>query len=112
MAKRTVPPRPEVEDGLKILGALIREARLEHRWTQRDLALRVNVSVPTIAKIEAGSPTSAVGSVFDAAHMVGVPIFGIEDRAELARMRRQNEEKLALLPQRVRPRTGKVSNDF
>ena len=48
-----------------------------------------------------------------AVDLVGVPLFGIEDRSELAIRRRRGEEMLALLPSRVRkPKGGRIDDDF
>ncbi|PPG10953.1 transcriptional regulator [Rathayibacter sp. AY2B7] len=111
MAKRSVPPRPVVADALLLLGQLVREARLRHRWTREELAVRAGVSTPTVAGIEAGAPGTAVSTVFSVAELVGVPIFGIDDPVELARRRRSGEEKLALLPSRMRRRTTDELDD-
>lgn len=113
MAKRTVPMRPVVRDGLAVLGNLVREARIRRNWTRAELAQRANISVPTIAKIEEGHPGTAVGTVFSVADLVGVPLFGIDDRAELARLRHLGQERVALLPSRARhSRTDDIDDDF
>lgn len=113
MAKRSVPPRPIISDALLLLGTLVREARLARRWTRDELAVRAGVSTPTVANIEAGAPGTAVGTVFSVAELVGVPIFGIDDPVELARRRRTGEDKLALLPSRLRHRmTDEFNDDF
>lgn len=113
MPKRTAPSRPVVRDGLIVLGQLVKEGRLGRKWTRSELAQRAGVSVPTIANIENGASSTAVGTVFDVADLVGVPIFGIDDRIELARLRRRGEERLELLPARVRHgRQEALSDDF
>jgi len=113
MAKRTVPLRPHVQDALSVWGQLIRRGRLERGWTVTDLAARANVSESTVAAAESGSQGTAVGTMIDLADLVGMPLFGIEDRAELALRRRRGEEVLALLPQRVRrARSEVVDDDF
>lgn len=113
MAKRTVPLRPHVQDALSIWGQLIRRGRLARGWTAKDLAGRANVSEQTVLSAEAGQRGTAVGTMMDLADLVGVPVFGIEDRAELAIRRQRGEEMLALLPSRVRgARTGAVDDDF
>lgn len=71
------------------------------------LAERVGVSTPTITKIERGNPSVAIGTVFEAARLVGVELFG--GHGELAGEIARNE--LALLPQRGRAKR-KASNDF
>ncbi|MFE3545409.1 helix-turn-helix transcriptional regulator [Nocardia sp. NPDC059177] len=111
--KRRVVHRPVVTDALVVLGQLVRQARATRGWTAEELARRADVSPATISKIEAGAAGTAVGTVFNVADLVGVPIFGIGDRAELARRRRLGEETLALLPARVyHPRTSEPDDDF
>ncbi len=113
MAKRTVPLRPHVQDALSVWGQLIRRGRLDRAWTARDLAARANVSEQTVLAAEAGHRGTAVGTMMDLADLVGVPLFGIEDRAELAIRRRRGEEMLALLPSRARrPKVGASDDDF
>lgn len=111
MARREVSVMPAAADALSVLGAQIRERRHGRRWTAQDLAARVGVSAKTILAVEAGSPGTAVGTVLNAAVMVGVPLFGAQDRAELARLRRRGEEKLALLPTRTYHLRGEDDGD-
>lgn len=113
MAKRSVPLRPHVQDALSVWGQLIRRGRLDRAWTAKDLAARANVSEQTVLSAEAGNRGTAVGTMMDLADLVGVPIFGIEDRAEIAIRRQRGEEMLALLPSRVRtPKGGSTDDDF
>lgn len=92
---------------VRILGESIRASRLRRGWSVASLAERVGVSVPTITKIERGSPSVAIGSVFEAARLVGVELYG--GHQELADRVVSNE--LALLPQRGRSRR-RANNDF
>ena len=75
-----------------------------------ELAERVGVSHPTIRKVERRDPSVGLGVAFEAASLLGVPLFG-EDRErrslEAARLR----DHLTVLPERVR-RPAPVSNDF
>lgn len=102
MAKRQIVPQTQTLDAARTLGVQIRTARHERGWTAAGLAAKVGVSARTIQAIEAGSVTTTIGTVFNAASVVGVPLFGVEDPDELARMRRRGEERLALIGQRVR----------
>lgn len=113
MAKRTVPLRPHVQDALSVWGQLIRRGRLDRAWTAKDLAARANVSEQTVLSAEAGNRGTSVGTMMDLADLVGIPIFGIEDRSEIAIRRQRGEEMLALLPSRVRrPKGGSIDDDF
>jgi len=85
----------------RLLGAHIREARAARGWTQRELAERVGTTPATISKVERGDLTVGVGLVFDAAVLVGVPLF-VEDRSRLAAEADRTGEVVSLLPRRVR----------
>lgn len=95
-------PAPQARDAARILGAQIAAARRRRRWTATRLAEQVNVSLPTLRKIERGDPSVALGTVFDAAVAVGVPLFGA-DVDRVAALARHIEDRLALLPARVTP---------
>jgi hypothetical protein len=65
-----------------------------------------------VAAIEAGSPAVSIGNVLNAADILGVPLFGAEDRLELGRLRREGRDRLALLPTRVdTPRSKRAPED-
>jgi transcriptional regulator with XRE-family HTH domain len=105
---------PMAGDAAKVLGLRIREGRLRRGWTTAELAQRVGVSPPTIVALEAGATGTAIGTIFTAAALTDVPLFGAEDAAEIARMRHLGEERIALLPKRVirsHP-SGPAGNDF
>lgn len=113
MAKRNVPLRPHIQDALTVWGQLIRQGRTDRKWTAKELAARANVSEQTVLSAEAGSRGAAVGTMIELSDLVGVPIFGVEDRSEIAIRRQRGEEMLALLPRRVRrPKSGSVDDDF
>jgi transcriptional regulator with XRE-family HTH domain len=112
MARVRVSPRRGAADAVAVLGQQIRQARFARKWTATDLAARIGVDRRTVAAIEAGDPSVSVGNAFNAADILGVPLFGAEDRAELARLRREGRERLALLPVRVdRPRLRAEPDD-
>lgn len=112
MAKRTLTVSPIARDAIITLGQRIKIARIQRGWTIGDVADRSFVSEPTVRKVEAGALGTSIGTVFHLAYLLSVPIFGIEDPAELARLRRQGEDTLALLPARVRSDSGPVDDDF
>lgn len=106
-----MPVAPYTADAAKLLGAQIRQGRHDRRWSAEELAKRIGISRPTLSKIERGDPSVGLGAAFEAARLVGVPLFG-EDRdwrrAELNRSR----DRLALLPQRVRAPRNDADDDF
>jgi transcriptional regulator with XRE-family HTH domain len=111
VAKHEFVISPVARDALIVLGQRIKIARIQRGWTVADVARRSLTSVPTVRKIEAGAPGTAIGTAFHMAFLLAVPLFGIEDPAELARLRRQGEDTLALLPARVRG-TEDLDDDF
>lgn len=77
--------------------------------TVEGLADRVGVNHQTIRKIERGDPTVGLGPAFEAAAVLGVPLFSESpDRRSLERGRL--DDRLSALPQRAR--RVEVSNDF
>jgi len=97
-------------DALGVLGNQIKLARLARGWSLADTAARLGVDRRTVSSIEAGSSRVAIGTVFNAAVLVGVDLFGLSG-TELTRARRQGEETLALMPERVRRPPRKDSDD-
>lgn len=101
---------PVAVDAAKLLGARIRVARSERRWTLDELAERVGVSAKTMRKIERGDLGVGIGLVFEAAAVLGVALFH-DDAARRSLERGRVDDRLALLPRRVR-KPVKVDNDF
>lgn len=98
-------------EAARLLGAQIRVARRERRWTQQELADRAAITSKTLGKIERGDPSVAVGTVFEVAALAGVPLFE-EDRSRLRSELDRTLDRSALLPQRVRRRREEVKDDF
>ena len=101
---------PLTSEALAILSAAIRAARLRRGWTVEELAERVGVSKPTMLKVERGDPSVAVGTMLEAATLVGVPLFDVDDRAR-ERYLAHKQSELALLPAAARHRRV-VDDDF
>jgi transcriptional regulator with XRE-family HTH domain len=101
---------PVTVEAARLLGARIRLARRERRWTIEELADRVGVTRVTMRKVERGDMTVALGTAFEAAAVVGVPLFHDDPsrrRLEAGRV----DDRLALLPQVVRE-PAEVNDDF
>lgn len=94
-----------------MLGSSIKVARLRRRWSINELALRAGVSHPTIMKVEKGDPTVAVGTMFEAAVLVGVALFDPDPVVRSRHVARVAME-LALLPQAGRAARFVVDDDF
>lgn len=98
-------------EAAKVLGLEIARARRERRWTAQELAERAGVSLVTLRKVERGEPTVALGTVFDIAVLLGIPLFNV-DRTELPVLVTRAQERLALVPSRVRKSVSPVHDDF
>lgn len=109
--KKVRPYLPTTTHALSVLGSQIAASRRELGWTAADLAERLGVNVQLVRKIEHGSPTTAVGTVFEAAVLCGVPLFGA-DPSDLADLAERERTRLALLPARVRRKKPEIDDDF
>jgi transcriptional regulator with XRE-family HTH domain len=101
---------PVTVEAARLLGARIRLARRERRWTLQELADRVGVTHVTMRKIERGDLTVGLGVAFEAAAIVGVPLFH-EERARRSLEAGRVDDRLAVLPRLVR-RPARVDDDF
>jgi len=108
--KRPRTYSPLTLEAAKLLGANVRLGRRGRRLTVADLAERVGVSEATMLKVEHGDPGVRLGIAFEAAAIVGVPLFA-EDRSRLALEAARVEDRLAVLPQRVR-QPPEADDDF
>lgn len=108
MSKRTYSP--PTHGALHLFSQLIALKRRERGFTQQDLANRLGVSRGTLGRIEAGDPKCEIGVVFEAAYLLGIPLFDAPERYPTLVSNLQ--DKLALLPARIQKSRQKVSNDF
>ena len=79
--------------------------------TEEELSGRAGISRRTLQKIERGDPKCEIGLVFEVAHIVGVKLFNDEENSIRYTFGRHIDDKLALLPKRVR-RPVKINDDF
>ncbi|MEY3235598.1 helix-turn-helix transcriptional regulator [Aquidulcibacter sp.] len=98
-------------DVLTLLGGLIRLGRKRRKMSEADLAARVGIARSTLQLIEKGHPKVEIGLVFEAATLVGVPLF-VDEPSRLTSEQSRIDDKLALLPQSVRVPRSKVKDDF
>lgn len=99
-------------DAAQVLGAQVARARRERGWTAAELAERVGVSARTITSLEKGSLGVALGTAFEAATMLGLPLFGTDGPDGLAVLARRERDVLALLPSRVYASREPARDDF
>jgi transcriptional regulator with XRE-family HTH domain len=108
--KRTRTYSPVTVQAAKLLGARVRLARRERRWTLQELAERVGVTHVTMRKVERGDLTVALGLAFEAAAVLGVPLFH-EDPSRRMLEAGRVDDRLAVLPALVR-RRAEIDDDF
>ena len=97
-------------EAARLLGARVRLARRERRWTLQELAARVGVTAVTMRKVEHGDLTVRLGIAFEAAAVLGVPLFH-EDASRRSLEANRVDDRLAVLPQLVR-KPVEIDDDF
>ncbi|MCL6424368.1 helix-turn-helix domain-containing protein [Brachybacterium sp. JHP9] len=104
--------RPEAQSTLEVLGHTIEVARIEKQWTQQHLAAVLGVSRATVAAIEKGSGSVAIGTFLSAADALGISLLGTDDIGRDA-IRSVLRRELQLMPSRVsRRRKDRRDDDF
>ena len=98
-------------DAARLLGLEIARARRARRWTINELAERAGVSRITVRAAEAGTPTVAIGTMFELATLLGIDLFGASP-AELPELLARGRDRLALLPARVRQPATSIDDNF
>ena len=101
---RKTPPLPlPVRRALKKLGADIREARLRRRIQTAVMADRVQVSRPTLWKLEQGEPSVGIGAYANALYVLGMAD-RLAELADIANDPVGQQLASAALPRRIRSR--------
>lgn len=99
------------KDALNLLAGLIRASRLEQKMSAQELAERAGISRGMLLRIEKGDPKCEIGATFEVARLVGIDLFEAES-SRLAMHLQHVEEKLTLLPKRVRTSPKDTKDDF
>lgn len=111
MAKHLRTYSRTTREALSILGREIQLARKQRKMTEAELAERVGIARSTLQLIEKGHPKVEIGLVFEAATLVGVPLF-VDEPSRLAPEISRLDDKLALLPRSVRRSRSEPRDDF
>jgi len=72
MAKRTPPIFPAAGRQLAALGERLRAARRRRRLTQAVVAARVGVTKQTLARLEAGNPSTSLATMLRVLQVLGL----------------------------------------
>ena len=110
MTRHKIAASRAAGDALAVLGTQIRIARHARGWSLSDTAARLGIDRRTMTSIEAGAAGVGIGTVFNAAYLVGVDLFGLHGD-ELAAARRRGQDTLSLLPAKVRTPTNTRNGD-
>ena len=98
-------------EAVSLLGKQIKLGRKQRKWSEKNLAERAGISRATLQKIEKGDMSCAIGLVFEVATLVGINLFE-QDKLPLSRQLEHTEDKIALLPMRIKSKTKVVNDDF
>lgn len=98
-------------EAIKLLGQLIRRARIERKETTPQLAERAGISRGLLQRIEKGDPGCSIGAVFEVAALVSIRLFDL-DRQGLTANNQSVAQTLTLLPRAARPTKKEVKDDF
>lgn len=99
------------QEAALLLGKQIKLGRKQRKWSEKNLAERIGISRATLQKIENGEMGCAIGLVFEAAALVDINLFE-QNRVPLAVRIEHANDKIALLPQRIKAIAKVIDDDF
>ena len=102
---------PYAQEAVKLLGQLIQLERKQRRWSEKELADRAGIARATLQRIEKGEMTPKIGLVFEVASLMGVTLFA-NDKTPLSNNIDRMDDKIALLPKRIRKNNSVIDDDF
>ena len=111
MTNKPLPLSSSTLSVLKTLGAMIKAARLERGMSQAQLSRRLGVSRYTVIALEKGGPKVSVGTVFEAATIVGIPLLA-DDQGALNKLATTVANLTSILPERGRRKKVALQDDF
>ncbi len=107
------PLSPIARQALRLLGGLIEEGRLRKGgWSREMLAERIGVGALTLRRVIRGEPGVAIGTYFEAAALLDIPLFGQDSTRALDQELARQRELLALLPTRIPRGEDPLDDDF
>ncbi|MCQ8227731.1 MULTISPECIES: helix-turn-helix domain-containing protein [Pantoea] len=115
MTSFTSPTSRYAQEAIALLASLIRAERIEKQIPVSELAERAGISRGTLHRIEQGDVKCQIGSYFEIAAILGIPLFDTEvSLPSLVSHRNRVEEKLKLLPKHTSKikSSRKVKDDF
>lgn len=101
MKKPQVFFQENVREVVEYLGLQIQIGRRNRHFSERALSDRAGVSRSTLRRVEQGDPSVAIGTVFNLARAVGVPLVH-EQSNKIPEEIDRAYHHLTLLPRRIR----------
>jgi len=111
MSRKNIPLGAVATAALEQFAAVLRIGREVKGLTIQELADRLGVSRPTATKMLGGAAEVSIGTYFEAAYVLDVPLFD-PDPDRVASLRDKTKQLEALLPQRVRRTVEEIDDDF
>ncbi|MES2031270.1 MAG: transcriptional regulator [Pseudomonadota bacterium] len=102
---------PYAADAVTLLGQLLRKTRVESKLKTTEVAERQGISRGLVCCIEPGDPGCTIGAAFEAATIVGLPLFN-SDQATMSRIVASNREVMTLFPKSVRTSRIEIDDEF
>ena len=99
------------KEGAALLGKMIRHGRKERQMTEHELAARLGIARSTLQRVEKGDPKVELGIMFEAAALVGVKLFDVDEGGVRALSERM-DDRLAVLPKHIYRKGKKVVDEF
>lgn len=100
-------------EAIGLLASMIQLARKEHKMSESELAERAGISRGMLRRIEKADPKCELGVVFEVASLLGIRLFDDgADASKLAGYRKQADDRLSLMPQRIRKTSKETFDDF
>jgi len=110
-ASRVKPVSRYAREAALYFGQLIRSCRLEKKMAAQELAERAGISRALLSRLEKGDLKASLGAYFEVATILELSLFEA-DRRELEKRIPVLQEKLSLLPQRIRKTREILNDDF
>lgn len=110
MKRDNTPISRSTQTALKAFGTLIKNSRSIHKMSQAELAERLNVSRLTVISIEKGNAKVSIGTFFEAATILEIPLLLSENN--LFAKAKTFTHINSLLPKRIRKQSEDLNDEF
>ena len=98
-------------NAMELLSKQIRLGRKRHKMSESELADRCGMSRSTLQRIERGDLSAEIGLVFEAATVVGIPLFDIQ-QLDISSQINVTGDMIKLISKSHRGTSDRYENDF